>query len=135
MGNQGFDEFVRTLRDRSSKYATRATLLSQSLEAAESFLQQIPGKIEVSVGEGWNKLEFMKRSSLGWKLWYGDDQEGCFVTNASVEIKAEAAKLLPKLLEVLVESITGKLEAVDAGLESLKKIPFLEIEGADQHDE
>jgi len=134
MGNQGFDEFVRSLRDKSSNYAVKATLLSQSLQAAESFLQQIPGKIEVSVGEGWHKLEFIKHSSFGWKLWYGDDEDGGFVTSAPVEIKAEAAKLLPELLELLVESINGKLEAVDAGLDALKKIPFLEIEGADQHD-
>jgi hypothetical protein len=134
MGNQGFDEFVRSLREKSSNYAVKATLLSQSLEAAESFLQQIPGKLEVSVGEGCHTLRFIKHSSLGWKLWYGDDSEGVFVTSASVEIKAQAAKLLPELLELLVESINGKLEAVDAGLEALKKIPFLEISGADHHD-
>ncbi len=133
MGNQRFDEFVRTLRNKSNNYALKTTKLSQSLEAAEAFLQEIPGKIEVSVGEGWEKLDFVRHSALGWKLWYGSDEEGCWVTNAPVEIKAKAATLLPESLDTLVDSITGKLEAVEAGLEALKRIPFLDVEGVSEH--
>ena len=129
MGNQKGDAFLRELQCKSDAFAAKATRLSKVIENIDDFLQQLPGKVEVSVpGEKHSILEFSKHSH-GWVLWYGNERDGYNLTAAPVEIKAEAAKFLPKLIEVLVAKINDRLSTVDAGLKSLEGIPYLDIEG------
>jgi len=121
---------LREMENNAELYAKKATELSDMLERAEAFLREMPGKVDIIVvgdgGPDWDKLEFTRNQSDGWRLWYGpDDEKGAWVTEASVEIKASAAKLLPLLVQRLMDTQTSKLSEVECGLEALSQVPFL----------
>ena len=122
------------LQAQAETYAAKATQLSELLEEAAAFLQAQPGKIETRVCEhqSGGVLSFSKY--LGdWKLTIAfeyDDREDDFyvVTEAPVAIKAQAAQLLPQLVEELFESQQSQLNEVEDGLQCLAAIPFLNVE-------
>lgn len=131
MPNQQSEKMLRELNRKAKEFAEKSTRLSNQLEEAEAFLQEMPGKLEVSVGEGWGQLSF-SRCQSGWRLWYGSEQDGELVTEASVETKAHAASLLPELVNRLFAVVSERLEQVDAGLTALKDVPFLDNESEDE---
>ncbi len=126
-------KMLRELERKANEYASKATQLSTMLEQAEQFLQEMPGKIKIEVSEDNSPytLEFFRHQTDGWRLWYGVDQEGSFVTDASVTEKAAAAKLLPELVNQLVSLQTQRLSQVEDALEALNTIPFLRSSGED----
>jgi len=112
------------MQQKSEGYAEKTTRLSNRLEAAEQFLKQLPGKLEVSVWGGSNCLSFT-RCEDGWCLWYSAEPDGQRVTEAPVSVKAIAAQLLPELVDTLFARISDQTAQVDAGLEALDTIEFL----------
>lgn len=132
MPNQQSETMLRELNRKAKEYGEKATLLSNLLEEAEAFLNELPSKMHVSVGEGDNQLTFVRWESSDWRLWYGDDQEGSLVTDAPVELKAKAARMLPQLVDVLFASVSERLSVVNEGLDALKQVPFLRFGKEDE---
>ena len=113
--------------ERKAKlYAAKSTQLSNQLEQAEQFLEQMPGKMQISVtgSSKWDVLEFCRKGE-GWGLYYGVEEDGSWVTEAPVQVKAAAAKLLPELVERLITTQADKLSEVEIGLDALSGLPFL----------
>ncbi len=123
-------KLLRELEEKARLYAQKSTKMSNQLEEAEQFLQAMPGKMLIAVvgNRHWDKLEFCRKSDE-WRLFYGTEAEGAWVTEASVDIKAKAARLLPELVIKLLKTQTENLTAVEKGLEALSAIPFLKGSG------
>lgn len=128
--NQHSEDILRELRQKSVQFSEKSSRLSDSLSNAEEFLREIPGKIQISVGDGEDILTFLRTDRAGgWRLWYGGAEFGQWVLQSPIEIKAKAAVLLPQLLRELLAAITTNLQDVEAGLEALNNSPFLKEEG------
>ena len=134
VSKQQSDEMLRALSKNGGILAAKATALSTRLEAAENYLDQLPGKSEVSASHGDDDYLTIERSSLGrWRLvYYESTEHGTqkhLVTEASVPVKVWAAQLLPQLFERLSETIANRLELVDKGLSALDNLPFAADDG------
>ena len=136
MINNRAAEILLEMRQKSDRYAEKSTRLSELLERAECFLNELPGKVEITIADTKGFLHF-KRCQGAWQLQYEADNtsfNNTFnVTEAPVHIKAAAAKLLPELIDTLLQVISERVSEVDAGLEALDTIEFLrDSEGGDQ---
>lgn len=128
--NQYSEGILRELRQKSEQFSAKSSRLSDSLSRAEEFLRDIPGKIQISVGDGEDTLGFFRADRAGgWRLWYGGEEYGQLVAQAPIEVKAKAAVLLPQLIREMLAAITTNLQDVEAGLEALDNSPFLKAEG------
>ena len=117
------EKMLRALGERAKEYAAKSTKLSNMLEEAETFLQKMPSKLEAKVGD----LSFV-RSQDGWRLWFGPDEYGDWVTESPVSVKAKAAILLPALVNQILGDMSERLDEVDAGLIALNSLPFVSSE-------
>jgi len=132
------------LEAQSKQYALKATLLSNLLRQAEGFLAQMPGKFEAAtpMNAQQESLSFEKAGQQ-WRLWlrYPDTEDlngqliDVAVTEAAVWVKAEAAKLLPSLYEIITRELGEKLSNVEAGLDCLRQLPFLDFTAAENEDD
>ena len=128
MPNQDSQKLLRELKKKNEVYAQKSTQLSELLDEAERFLNGLSAKMSISVAESdWDRLVFM-RSAVGWKLWYGSGDEGSWVTEGSVSVKAAAAQLLPELFDRLVSTQDEKLGEVEIALKALSSLPYLKAD-------
>lgn len=128
MPNEHASKLLRDFKASADVYAKKCTALSNALEEIELFLQELPAKFELVVtSDDFYELSFQRIKGV-WRLYIAwGDEVGVSVTEASVETKAKAAKLLPRLVNQLVEEQQERLQAVDEGLKSLQEIPFVQI--------
>ena len=126
MPNDKQKKVLREMEQKAKLYAAKSTQLSNQLEEAEQFLQQMPGKMQLTVmgNRPEDVLEFC-RVSDEWRLYYGVGEDGAWVTESTVQIKAAAARLLPFLVKKLMATQTDNLAKVETGLEALSGLPFL----------
>jgi len=124
MPNKQPGKMLRVLKHNATEYAEKATRLSNLLDEAETFFQEMPGKMEVAVDQGNRRLK-LERWNSDWRLLYSEDQRVDLVTEATVDVKAMAAQLLPELVDRLASTVSQRLIDVDAGLEALRRVPFL----------
>lgn len=121
--NQHSEEMLRVLNEHASEFAAKATLLSNMLEEVEAFLQRLEGKTPVEIIDDDEVLTF-SRDSGEWRLLFLDSGGHAVVTESSVSVKARAARLLPKLLDQLIERQQSRLVEVDEALAALKQLPL-----------
>ncbi|WP_437194444.1 hypothetical protein [Planctomicrobium sp. SH527] len=128
MGQKRPDKILRLLTQNAAEIAEKATRLSDQLELVENILRELPGKFEVEVGEsnGPSGSLSLARHSNDWHLIYSTYQDSYRVTSSSVSIKAAAAILVPELLATLSQKSEERLEQINAGLNALDSLPFLQ---------
>lgn len=128
-----FVEFEH-LYDTAKRYADNADLLSDALETFESFLQELPGKVQVCTKledphDGY--LTFRKVSNEWMLTYHYQDDAGSWkeirVSNAGILVKAQAAKLLPEFYEELKRQLELVDTVVSNGLASICKLPGLKL--------
>ena len=118
-------QVARALRDNAERFAHKATQLSNRLAYAVDFLNSLEGKIDVRVTDGYAALSFERQPGGEWFLLYSTPDACYELTQASILLKAKAAKLLPKLFDKLMQESELRLAAVEEALEALNEIPFL----------
>ena len=128
MGNREPGDVAQSILTNSEALALRSTKLSEMLEAAERFLRNLPAKVSVSVGLGEPKTLSFEKQRGEWRLVFqkllGDEITEETVTDSSIDVKAEAAALLPELLERVDDLTRSRLTKVDEALQSLNESPF-----------
>jgi hypothetical protein len=124
-------EAQRLLAD-SQDFAEKATRLTELLTRAQLFLYELPGKMPVSVKDDEFSLSFAKNDGV-WGIYIQrhNSTKAILATGASIALKAEAAQLLPELYDAIQANYKESREAVDAGLRSLEKLPWLHTESSD----
>jgi hypothetical protein len=126
-------QVLEQLKEQSRLYSQKATLLSNMLEQAEQFLRQMPGKVPVQTQTDHSECELAFAKTGGdWRLVLiefvnGSEAKGNTVTQGTILQKAEAARLLPELYQLLISKLTDGQEAIESGLRSLKELPFLDF--------
>lgn len=112
-----------SLQETSPQYAILASSLSNGIEALESFLQSLPGKIETQVCSE-NPIEGLalrfSRDGKGWQLDVGfptgreydgePEYNWSTLRETTIETKIEATTLFEKLLERMLDTQKTRLE-------------------------
>lgn len=134
------DKLLAELNLRAAKYAEKATQVSNLLQRAEYVFQEMPGKLQVLVGDADDDGELsFQREEGKWRLTFVTREEGGLshyvVTESPVEIKARAAKLLPELFNTLLDLQKERQDLLDNALEALKEIPFLDVPTSGNNEE
>jgi hypothetical protein len=126
------------LKQEAALFARKATQLSNLLHQSETFLESLPGKMEVVTQEDSEdyQLQFVKQRG-GWLLLlaYNDgdgDWQDVPVTYGNLSQKIEAAKRLPELYKRLLDEISSSRTEIESSLKGLKELPFLDFEAADE---
>ena len=114
---------MRRLHAASEAFEKKSTELSDKLQAACSYIDDLPCKLPVSVGEGDEQL-MLRRTQNSWSLCYGSEESHEPVTRGSVTMKAKAAVLLGPLFAKLSTNIASQLSEVEVGLEAIKGTSF-----------
>ena len=126
MSDQVTAEVLALLHDNAAALQRKSTLLSELIERVENFLNELPSKIEVLYKVADKKYLRFTRDKERWRLSYDDGGTGrLWLTEATVEIKAHAARFLPNLYSQLVTDQSKRLNEVEAALNALKNIPIL----------
>ena len=125
-------EMLRTLEFKSKRIKQLATQLSHRIDRFETWLNDLPGKVEAELWVEPNSLEYsdyfgllLHRAGKQWMVSYdrhreGDDpdeREWRPLREASVDAKLRAVNLFPKLLERIVEeqdALVRRLEAAQS---------------------
>jgi hypothetical protein len=131
MSRKHAEQMLKTLEDQSAEYAQKASRLSDLLELAECFLQEMPGKVAAEFGDRTHlsgKIMFI-RCQDEWRLVFESQelQEDEFVCESTVQVKARAAILLPELMRLIFDTRSSRLQMVEQALEGLEKLPFLAV--------
>lgn len=128
-------DLLSDVNRKAEQYASKASQLSDLLEEAETFLQEMPGKIQTEAQGECGALAFRK-GPAAWRLYW---REGCdyfdessgedwvLVTDASVVVKSLAAQVLPMLVERIFTTQEERLEEVEKALQCLATVPFLSV--------
>lgn len=140
MANDRLSSLFEALQDTSPRYAKLATNLSNGIEAFESFLLSLPGKIETCVYSSSPTIDLglrFVRLGKSWNLQVGiNDSDGppdcdhdgspilswASLREARLELKIEATTLFEGLLAQLLEIQQQRLEKlsrVDGFIRSL----------------
>lgn len=114
---------VNEILEKSRLLAEKASFLSNRLDEAETFFRQLPGKVECYVQQEDARLTFSRESEDGWRLIFSRGNAKTQVQKASVEIKAEAAHMLPLLYVAIQEAIASQIEDVEKALVCLIGCP------------
>lgn len=123
------DDYLRKLRVTADEFAKKSTALSNKLEWAQAYLDELPSKLQVSVGVEGTGLLMLLRHKDGWYLCYGTNKNNSeLVVNASLLVKSKAALLLGELFGKLSTAMAEQLQDVEVGLEALKDSPFPSVE-------
>ena len=137
MSNDDGAEGLQRLRQKSTKFALKASALNKAIIAIEDHLKHLDGKVHADVHFEGGALSF-KRSGNDWFLVYSQEVgfnefEETIVRNADIPTKARAARFLPRLVELIETRHDELLENLDHGLEALGTIPWLtsEFEASD----
>ena len=136
------EEMLRTLRASGTEFSRKATALAELLKEVESVLIDMDGKVDCFVDLDTSsvclQLQF-HRGSRGWGLFVFEnyiDRDGAPqsqttpLRDASFQNKAKAAKGLPSLIQSILNVHSQHLAEMNEGLESLKSISWLDVDGA-----
>jgi hypothetical protein len=120
-------DIVKTIESQAEEVRRAATELSRRIKSFEKWLAGLPGKVGASCGEpddDHGRTSFnihVQRQGKEWALsyFYFDDENQRFIgdsallRDASVEVKARAIKLFPKLLPAIRDMQRHTVESVD----------------------
>ncbi len=123
------DDYLRKLQVTADEFAKKSTALSNKLEWAQAYIDELPCKLPVSAGVEGTGLLMLVRHKEGWHLCYGASKANSeVVVNAPLWVKSKAAVLLSELFANLSAAITEQLQEVEIGLNALKDAPFPSVE-------
>jgi hypothetical protein len=106
---------------------TESDRLTKRIAAAEQLLTSVPWKIEATVDFD-DKYLTIGRLKSGWALYvervvseHGDTDVDFLARDASVEVKARIAELLPQLLQAMIDGARERENVLKAGHAALDK--------------
>lgn len=115
------DHRNQQLNELAKQYAEKATLLSNRIKEFDDYLETIDAKIAVIEKVG-KHIFGINRHANGWGLLYLDEQDDWKrVRDASVDVKMNAAKAAPLLLEQMVNRQIQAVRKLDIALSEFDK--------------
>lgn len=114
----------------SPDLAGEASRLSDKLNAVQGLLSKIPFRIATTISEGQVGLMYARRGG-DWILYWlsredrNDEFEATPLSQATISVKAHAATLLPKLLEVMIHERNKRTRELRDAHAALDRVPAL----------
>ncbi len=126
MAGNRIEKLSTQLSDVSRSYSKLATQLSDRIAAIEAHLGNLPGKVAASITGKNGKILSYERVADRWGLTYQElnlfGLPPKWLSDCSVEEKAEAITLLVSLLSQLLTSMQARQEKVSDALETAQAV-------------
>lgn len=125
MASDQFNKFISNLNQVSTSLSELSTKLSKQIEGFEAILNNLEGKVSVTVkGPSDDLLAFQRSADGVWRLNYSHGSGAGWLSltsNASVEVKIRSVALFSLLLPAIAKQQTERVAELKQACEAMSR--------------